>query len=263
MPNHTFRSILLAVAVAALLPALLILAGCGGSDSVTQIQGSSLTISKPMLDHWMRAVLANDFRTTIGTKAPKGFVSEPANDSECAEAAKKVIPRTYTGKLKLTDAEIAHKCHQLHQAIQGQAIGYLLSAQWVYLEAKEQGLHLTDAELRREFLRYRKEAFGSPQAYAKYLDERGMVLSDTLYQLRRNVFVTDLLPKTQARAKQIGGGLKTYGRIVLERYRRLIAKTSCKAGYVMEDCNEYQAPATPPPSPDVIIEGFVGGVRKT
>jgi hypothetical protein len=262
MPKPLLQAFL-AAALAALIP-ILLLAGCGAtSDSITHIEGSSQRFSKPMLDHWMRAVVANDFRTSIGTKAPRGLVSEPADYAECAEAAKKVVPRTYTGKLKLTDAEISRKCHELYRAIKAQAMGYVLSVQWVILQARQQGLHLSAAELHREFLRFRKEAFGSPARYLKYLHERGMVLSDTLYQLRRNVFVTWLLPKFKERVKRAGGGLKTYARLAFARYHGLIAKTSCKAGYVMEDCKEYRAPATPAPSPDAIIEGFVGAIRKT
>lgn len=255
----------LPTAILALLLGALLLAGCGGggADSVTHIEGSSQTISKPMLDHWMRAVVANDFRTSIGTKAPRGLVSEPANSKECLEAARKVVPRTYTGKLKLTDDEILRKCGELHKAISAQAISYVLSAQWVNLQAEEQGLHpISQAEMHRQFLRFQKEAFGSSKSYLKYLHERGMVLSDTLYQLRRNIYVTRLLPKFQEKVKKAGGGIKTYGRLAFQRYHALIAKTSCKAGYVMQDCKEYHAPATPPISPDEIIEALVGGAKK-
>jgi hypothetical protein len=253
----------LAATVAALL-AIACLTGCGSStDSVTHIEGSSQTISKAMLDHWMRAVVATDFRVSIGTKAPRGFASEPARPSECAEAAKKVVPRSFTGKLKLADAQIARKCRELHEAIKAQAMSYILSAQWVMLQAKQQGLHLSEAELHREFLRFRKEEFGGQARFLTYMNERQLILSDVLYQLRRNVFTTRLLPKFEQKVKAAGGGQKTYARLALERYHRLISKTSCKEGYVMEDCREYRAPAVERPSPDAILEAFVGGVKKT
>jgi hypothetical protein len=253
----------LLLSVLALLLSLLALTGCGGTESVTHIGGSSATISKPMLDHWMRAVVATDFRVSVLSRAPKGLASEPANYSECAAAAKKVVPKTSTGQLKLTDAEISRKCHQLYQAIRNQAMSYLLSAQWTMLEAKELGVPLSEAEMHREFLRYRKEAYNSPARYESYMKERRLVLSDVLYQLRRNVLVTRLLPKFQAKVAKTGGGEKVYVKFALERYRARIAKTSCKAGYVMENCKEYHAPAKELPSPSVILEGFVRGVRNT
>jgi hypothetical protein len=199
----------------------------------------------------------------VGTKAPKGFAAEPANYPECAEAAKKVVPRTFTGKLKLTDAEISRKCHQLYQAIRNQAMAYLLSAQWTILEAKELGIPLSEGELHREFLRFRKEAYNSPARFQISLKERQLSLSDILYQLRRNVLVTRILPKFQAKVKRAGGGEKVYAKLALERYRSLIAKTNCKDGYVMENCKAYRAPAKPLPSPSVILEGFARAVRNT
>jgi hypothetical protein len=262
MPPPRHKSSLVSPALAfALLLALLTLGACGGSDGITHIQGSSETITKPMLDHWMRADVATDFRANIGTKAPTGLAAEPANQSECAQAAKTVIPRSYTGQSKLTDAEIAQKCHQLYIAIRNQAMSYLLSAQWTKLEAKELGVRLSEPELHKEFLRSRKETYGNQATFLKYMRERRLVLSDVLYLLTRNILVTRILPKFEARVKHAGGGEKVYAKLALVRYHGLIAKTSCKAGYVMEDCKEYREPPTPLSSPDVILEGFVQGLK--
>jgi hypothetical protein len=236
----------------------LALVGCGGSNSVTHVEGSSATITKPMLDHWMRAVVATDYRVSTGSPAPVGFASDPANYGQCAHAARKIVPRITTGELKLTNAEIARKCHQLYQTIRNQAMSYLLSAQWTMLEAKERRVPLSDAELHKEFLRYRKEAYASPAAFQTYMQERQLVLSDVLYQLKRNVLVSRLLPKFKAKViAEAGSSEKAYAKVALERYRARIAKTSCKAGYVMEDCKEYRAPAKPLPSANVLLEGFV------
>lgn len=262
MRRSSVRYLLLS-ALAVLLP-LLLLSGCGGGgDSVTRIEGSSATISKPMLDHWMRAVVATDFRVSVLRRAPLGLASEPADYPECVAAAKTVVPKAPTGQLRLSDAEILHKCKQLYQAIRNQAMTYLLSAQWTMLEAKELGIPLSEAELHREFLRYRKEAYSSPAKFQTYMKERRLLLSDVLYQLRRNVLVTRILPKFQAKVKRAGGGSTVYAKLVTERYHALIAKTSCKAGYVMESCKEYHAPAKELPSPSVILEGFARAVPNT
>jgi hypothetical protein len=249
--------------LAALL-ALLLLTGCGGSESVTNIDGSSATISKPMLDHWMRAVVATDFRVSVLRRAPTGLASEPANYPQCVAAAKTVVPRSSSGQLSLTEAEIERKCHQLYQAIRNQTMSYLLSAQWTMLEAKEEGVPLSEAELRQEFLRYQTETFKTTVRYESYLKERRLTLSDVLYQLRRNVLVSRLLPKFQAKVRQTAGDSQAaYVKLALERYRARIAKTRCKAGYVMEDCRDYHPPAKELPSPSVILEGFARAVRNT
>jgi hypothetical protein len=250
--------------VAALAVAGLLAAGCGisGDDaSITHIRGSSATITKPMLDHWVRVVVANDFRAGIGTKGPVGFVSEPADYAECAQAAKKVTPRTHTGKLKLSDGQIEHKCQLLHRVVRDQAMDYLLSAQWAALQAKEQGVRLTEAELHREFLRVRKETYKTEANFQTFLKERRMSLSDVLYQLRRNLYVARTLPKLEARANAAGANsASARAKVILEHHNQLIARTSCKSGYVMEDCRGYRPPAKPLPSPDVVLEAIVQGI---
>jgi hypothetical protein len=238
---------------------LLTLGGCGGSASVTHIEGSSASITKPTLDHWMRAMAGGDFRASIGTKGPRGLVSEPLDYSECAAAAAKIVPRSYTGKLKLTEAEIRAKCRELYNSIKAQALGLLISVQWTVAEGAEEGLKVSDALLHKEFARYRKQVYPTEADLSKYLAERQWVLSDVLYQLKRNILVTAILPKFEAKVKRAGGGEKTYVRLALERYKKLIAKTKCDPGYVAPSCSEYHGPPTVLPAPNTILEEFVQG----
>jgi hypothetical protein len=245
------------------LPCLLLaltLSSCGSSESLTHIQGSSETITKPMLDHWMRSLVGEDFRQVIGTKGPAGLVSEPANYTECTEAAAKIIPRGYTGRLKLNGAQIFGKCHQLHEAVKAQALAFLLSVQWSTQEAKEQGIQLTDAEVRRQFQNVvLKNTYGSTARERQHLAERHMVHADLLYMLKRNILVKRITPKFEAKVREAGGGERTYVRLALERYHGLIARTSCKPGYVVLGCKEYREPAVAKPSPAVLLEAFVQG----
>jgi len=253
------RNLLLVTCLAALL--LLGLGACGASESLVRIRGSSATITKPMLDHWMRTVVGSDFRANVGTKAPEGLVAEPADYPRCIEAAKKVIPRSPTGKLKLSEAQTAIACRHLYQAIKAQALAYLLSVQWTVLEGNEQGVRVSDAELHREFQRYREENFHGSQANEQaYLRERHMTVDDLLYQLKRNLLTRRLQPKFEALVAKAGGGQRTYVRLALAHYSRLIARTTCKPGYVVPGCKGYHEPAVPLPSPSVILEGFAGAV---
>ncbi len=250
---------------------LLILTGCGGSDSaahgegsggggsVTRIQGTSASIDKAVLNHWMRSMAGGDYRASIGVQGPRGLVSEPANYGECASAAKTFVPRTPTGQLKLSDAQIAQKCRQLYQSIKAQALSFLISVQWTVAEGAEQGLKVTDADLRHEFARFWKERYPTKQEFEKYIAERQWVLSDVLYQLKRNILVGRILPKFKAKVNRAGGGEQLYVKFALERYKALIAKTSCRAGYVVPNCKEYSGPPIVAPAPNIILEYFAQG----
>jgi hypothetical protein len=257
----TLRS-LLPLPLLAIPLALLALAGCGGSsESLTTIQGDSGAISKPMLDHWMRAMAGGDFRQNIGTKGPEGLVSEPANYAECEAAAAKIVPRTYTGQLKLSKAQINQKCHQLYHSLKAQALSFLISVQWAVTEGKEAGFEVSEALLHKEFARTRKQTYPTETLLRRYLQERHWSLSDVLYQLKRNILVRKLLPTFQAKVKQAGGGEATYAKLALERYSSLVSKTSCKPGYVVPNCRQYHGPPSVEPSPDVIIEAFVQATK--
>jgi hypothetical protein len=244
----------------ALLASLLVivaLGGCGGGDSsLTKIQGSSATTNTTMLNHWMRAFAGMDFRSNIGTKGPHGLVGEPANYSECAEAAKKIVPRTFTGQLKLTDRQIEQKCHQLHNSVKAQALSYLISVEWTIAEGAEQGLHVSSALLHKEFERYKQTHYPTLAALEKFLGERHLTVADAMYDLRRSILVTRILPKFEAEVRAAGGGQKTYVRLALERFNKLIERTSCKDGYVVPNCREYHGPSTVLPPPNVILEQF-------
>ncbi len=250
---------------------LLALAGCGKSsskgttnggntqssdDTVARIEGSSTKIDKTALNHWMRALAGSDFRQTIGTKGPRGLVSEPANYSECAAAAEKIVPRTFTGEAKLSNAQIDSKCRELYQALKAQALGLLISVQWSVTEGEEAGVHISDALLHEQFARFRKGAYPTEEDLQRYLTERQMTLPDILYQLKRNVLVARLLPKLHEQAKRSGGGEEAYAKLALKRYERMVARTVCAPGYVVLDCKEYNESTKTLPAPDNILEQF-------
>lgn len=257
VPKRVFpHPLLVSLAISA---SLMLLSGCGssGSGSLARIEGSSASIGKATLNHWMRAMAGEDFRQSVGTKGPQGLVSEPANYSECATAARRIVPRTFTGQLKLSGAQIALKCRELYRSIKAQALSFLISVQWSVAEGAEHGIKISDALLHSEFARYRKQVYPTEADLQKYLAERRLVLSDILYELKRAIVVTRMLPKFEEKIKKAGGGDQAYAKLVLEREKGLIAKTKCAPGYVVPNCKEYDGPPTVAPAPNVILEQFV------
>ena len=244
---------------------LLALNGCGSSssassteDSLVHIQGSSASITKATLNHWMNAVVGGDYRAGGPQIAPAGLVSEPANYPACEAAARKIVPKGANGQLALNDTQIASKCHKLHQAIKEEALTFLLSVAWTVIEGEEFGLKVSEAQLHQEFARYRTVPYPTEADLQKYMGERHEQLSDVLYQLKRNILVREILPKFEAKVKAAGGGEATYVRLALARYKALIAKTSCEPEYVTQGCREFKGTDVPE-APNVIIEEFVKG----
>lgn len=232
------------------------LAGCGGnsSGSLARFQGSSASIDKASLNHWMRAKVGADFRASIGTKGPEGLVSEPADYAECTAAAKKIVPRSFTGKLKLSDVEIQRKCQELYGAAKEQALSALIRSQWATIEAAKVGVHVSPAFLHKEFERYRKVALPSEAELQRYLTERHWSVSDILFELRQSILDRTLRPKYAAEAKRVTGA-----NVLLALYHTRVAKTTCEKGYVVPGCREYRELPGGPPAPNIILEGFAQG----
>lgn len=244
---------------------MLCLSSCGSDQTVARIEGAPQKVTRSALDHWMRILAASDFLHYLHRPAPAGLVAEPANQSECAEAAKK-IARASTGTVALSDNEIASKCRQLHHVIKAQALGELIQVQWMIREGEERGVRVSDAEVRRELpfyaKRFNERAYGAQVSRHRYLSERQMTPADLLYETKHAILYQRLKLKTRAEVARIGGGLRTLARLSLGRYNGLLAKTVCKAGYVVLGCRGYrEAAAVALPPYWVTLEGFtkVGG----
>jgi len=245
------------VAMAAL--AVFCLCSCASDESLIHIQGSSATITKPMLDHWMKAIAALDYLTYLHTPAPEGLVSEPADYERCAKAARRVIPRTSTGKLKLSDAQIARRCRGLHQAIKSEALALLLAVQWMEIEAKEQGITVSKRELRKELQNYSQAAYGAKANWPRALRERHITTADTMYLAKRLVLYKQLREKFRAKVAKAGGGEGAFARIATANYQHMIKRTTCARGYVIQGCKGYREPGSSAPPAWVILEGLAKG----
>jgi foldase protein PrsA len=255
------KSLHRALGLLAVCVALLGFSGCGGSDSLIHIDGSPASISRATLNHWMEALGGLDFRSNIGTEGPTGLASEPADYKKCAAAVKLIAPKTFFNQVRLSEATISGRCHQLYRSIKAQAMSYLIGGEWTLAEGAEQGLKVSDAEVKQQFALSRRALYPTEAQLKQYLRERHWVLSDLLYEVRRNILVRRLQPKLEAKVAAAGGGTKAYARIALERVHDLTEKTSCKAGYVAPDCKEYHGPESVLPAPNVILEGIVQGSK--
>jgi hypothetical protein len=256
-----FKSWHPALGLLAVSLALVGFTGCGGSESLIHLDGSSASISKATLNHWMGALGGFDFRSNIGTEGPSGLASEPANYKRCAAAVRLIAPKTFFGQVKLSQATISERCHQLYRALKAQAMSYLIGGEWTFAEAAEQGLKVSDAEVKRQFAQSRRELYPTEAQLKQHLAERHWVLSDLLYEARRNILTRRLQPSFEAKIAAAGGGPKAYAKLALERIHGLTERTSCKAGYLAPNCKEYHGAESVLPSPNVILEGIVQGSK--
>jgi hypothetical protein len=247
-----------------LLPSVLIagllvlgLCSCGGSGDPTVATVGKTKISRSTLNHWMATMAGGDYQELVGSTGPVGLVSEPANYSRCVAAAKQIKPKDLPASV-LNEARLKIKCRQLYTAVKEQALSYLISVLWRAEEGAELGQNVSDRELSHELQQLAYGQYKSPAAFRRFLASRHWSLADERYLLKRNLLDTKFLERLKARGASLGGGEKTYGKLVRENVAKWSAKTSCSSGYTAWQCRPGGSTAEADPSASIVVEQLAG-----
>jgi hypothetical protein len=226
--------------------------GCGGDPGIpgnAVAQVGNEAIGKATVDHWMSAFLRGDYYEKVGAIMPRGLFPEPPDYATCVSTLT-AITTPPSGSRGPAVGQLKTKCAQLYEGIKLQTIGFLLTYQWSLGQGAEHGLKLSRAELEQEFKRVQAEHFPTETELQHYLIDHGLTIADELILVTRNVETAKLLHKLNEQ-----GGEKA----LITYYKRSIPKwtmkTSCRPGYVVEQCKEYKTNRTPTgPSPSVLLE---------
>jgi foldase protein PrsA len=165
------------LALCAFVPALAVVAGCGGvpGDAVATVDGNS--IDKAQFAHWM-----NVAAKTSGT--PNATVPDPPDYTQCVAQKRKTAPKPAKGQPKQTDAQLKTQCKQEYEGLRNQVLQLLVSFQWIDGEAKDLGLKVTDAEVQKSLDEQKKQSFPKKGDYEKFLKTSGQTNEDILQRVR-------------------------------------------------------------------------------
>ena len=171
------RRTLTLLALGALVVPAAILAGCGGvpGNAVAEVDGTA--IEKADFEHWMN----------VGAKAsgqPDAKVPVPPDYKDCIASAKKSATKPAEGQPKPTDADYKQQCEQQYNQLRDQMMGLLISFQWIEREAKDQGIKISDAEVKKSFEEQKKQSFPKDADYQKFLKDSGQTEEDVLMRVR-------------------------------------------------------------------------------
>ena len=147
------KAVRLTLALAALAVPAVIVAGCGGvpGNAVAEVDGQS--IEKSDYDHWVN-VAARSSGQGANASVPK-----PPEYTECVAAKRKSTPKPAKGQPKVTDAQLKSQCKQEYEQLRDQVLQLLISFQWLQGEAKEQGIKISDSEVKKSFDQQKKQSF--------------------------------------------------------------------------------------------------------
>jgi phosphatidylethanolamine-binding protein (PEBP) family uncharacterized protein len=215
----------------AIVAAALVVAGCGeGSGSSGSASGAS--------------------STAAGTPvAARSAARKGATSTEAVA----VVAGTPIAKSELdhwTAVTVALSGSRLKRgapstALKDQALGFLITSKWVLGEAAAMGVAVSAAEASQRLDQLQAKQFPTVSALKKFYGTSGETRANLLERTKVEMLESKIAQRVMA------GKTGAAGNALLDRFRtsfeaRWRGRTSCRAGYVMEDCRDYKGPRHPP-----------------
>ena len=167
------------MALGALVVPAAILAGCGeggiSGNAVAEVDGTP--IEREEFDHWLNIAAKSSGQ-------PNAAVPQPPDFKACIEQARKAAAKPAEGQPKQTDADFKKQCQQQYDQLRDQVLGLLISFEWIQREAEEQGVEVSDEEVKKSFEEQKKQSFPKEADYEKFLKTSGQTNEDVMMRVR-------------------------------------------------------------------------------
>jgi Raf kinase inhibitor-like YbhB/YbcL family protein len=190
------------------LLALGLLVGCGGGSSTTSAVPSS-------------PAAAVDAATVS------------ASDAVATVAGVPIAKASYTHWLAV-EQKLGAPSSPSHQAL-----GFLITSEWVLGEASGRHMSVSEAEVKRRYAQLVHQSFPKAGSLRKYLAKSGETEADLLARIKVELLASRIAAKitTGKSSSQRTAVLAAFEKSFQRHWKSV---TSCSAGYVMEDCRQYR-----------------------
>jgi foldase protein PrsA len=177
------------------------LTACGGGipgDAVVSINGNAITSST--FNHWMMVAAGSSAAATATGQAAKPVVPDPPTYKACIAHLEATAPKPAKGQPKPTAATLKTQCEQQYTALKQQVLGFLISANWVIGEASEQGVKISDNEVKKQFNQIKTQQFPKEADFQKFLASSKQTISDLLLRVKLNLLSSKIQQKISKNA---------------------------------------------------------------
>jgi foldase protein PrsA len=183
------KAVRLSLALCALAAPVLLVAGCGGvpGNAVAEVNGAS--IDKTDYNHWLTVA------SKSSAQGAGGAVPKPPDYTACVAAKRKTTPKPAKGQPKVTDDQLKSQCKQEYTQLRNQVMQLLVSFQWLQGEAKDQGIKVSKADVKKAFDTQKKQSFPKDADYQKFLKTSSQTEDDILLQVKADLLATKIRDK--------------------------------------------------------------------
>jgi len=158
-----------------------------------------LSISKDDYNHWRNIAIKGQQQQVPGQKV---VAPDPPSYTACIANLRKTTPKPAKGQPKVTDAQFKSQCAAQDKSLTEQTLGFLIQADWLAQEAKEQKVEATDKEVNAQFLKAKKQNFPKEADFQKFLKSSGETQQDILFEVKTRLLFQKLQTKaTKSQAK--------------------------------------------------------------
>jgi phosphatidylethanolamine-binding protein (PEBP) family uncharacterized protein len=120
-----------------------------------------------------------------------------------------------------------------------QALGFLITSEWVLGEAAARHISVSDAEVKQRYAQLVRQSFPKAGSLKAYLAKSGETEADLLARIKVELLASRIAAKVTAgtSASRRSTQLTAFEKNFHAHWKGL---TNCHAGYVMEDCKQYK-----------------------
>jgi Raf kinase inhibitor-like YbhB/YbcL family protein len=217
-----------APATLAALIGLAVLTGCGGTTKTTTTVVTTATGQ--------------------GASAARASVAQTSSGPVVATVQQTPITKASFEHWTSVTAALSHSTtHSKAEraALKDQVLGFLITSQWVLAEAAQLGIGVSEAEMHGRLHQITAKQFPKASQLKHYLASVGETEADLLMRVK-----VELLESKISQHVTAGKTASTEPHLLLSDFQKSFetrwrARTSCQAGYVMEDCKEYKGTLHP------------------
>jgi foldase protein PrsA len=170
------------------------IAACGGGipgGAVARVGDAS--ISKAAFTHWLTVANASTVGAAPG--APKPPLPDPPNYTNCIAYRVRTAAKPPKGQPNPTPAQFKTQCAAQYGQLRDQVMQFLISADWLQGEARDQGIKVKDSEVTQRFNQIKAQQFPQASAFQQFLQSSGMTIQDLLFRVRLDLLSTKIRTK--------------------------------------------------------------------